>query len=460
MEKIVPEYYREYGVYANCDKMLPNIYDGSLPVWRRLLYSAHEVVKNYSKSSSLVSHCMGNYHPHGDQSIYEAAVKLVQNGMMEGQGAWGNRLGQEPDDAAAMRYTQVRVSKIIEKIVMEFVDYVPFEPIESKPEPLILPTMYPLCLMMRYPVSNMGFGFKTVIPTYTIQDLHTRLMSLIEKKPVTIAPRVEGCSVHATPEEFEAILTKGEGAIKVIGNYTVSKVNKKVTIQGWYPSTNWQAVLSKIDSYKKLNLYTNGDIGKIDQTNLTNGTQIVFQVTKAKNKDEIFDNMVAAIKHALSHTVHYKMWAVTPPNQEHKKEVVMMSVDNMLLNSFRFYKSVFKRYLQGNIEDLEASILELSVIEAIRPHIGLLDGKTEPDKVITKLANLVPFTEEQIKNVIDKYKIRKLITVNTDKTASLNKKLEFERKLKCIDKETTNNYESILIEIGNNNIWDMVSTYK
>ena len=137
-------------------RALPDVRDGLKPVHRRILYGMQglNLASNgpYRKSARLVGDVMGKYHPHGDSSIYEATVRLAQDfntryTLVDGQGNFGNIDG---DGAAAMRYTEVRMTKLAEEMLRdinkETVDFVPnFD--ENEKEPTILPARFPNLLV-------------------------------------------------------------------------------------------------------------------------------------------------------------------------------------------------------------------------------------------------------------------------------------------------------------------------
>lgn len=112
MDNLIPELYRDYGLYVNYFRAFPLSVDGLKPVERRILLSTYEIAKDkFVKSARVDGHCLGHYHPHS--SSYSTIVQLVNQGFLDGQGNWGMSAGVEPNPAAAMRYTECRLSKFI-----------------------------------------------------------------------------------------------------------------------------------------------------------------------------------------------------------------------------------------------------------------------------------------------------------------------------------------------------------
>jgi DNA gyrase subunit A len=137
MDKLVPSMYRDYGMYVNYSRSFPLSIDGLKPVERRILLSTYEIARDkFIKSARVDGHVIGHYHPHG--SSYGTIVQLVNQGFLAGQGNFGNNAGVESSPAAAMRYTEVRLSKFINDLTFKLIDYVPVQDGELDDEPALL----------------------------------------------------------------------------------------------------------------------------------------------------------------------------------------------------------------------------------------------------------------------------------------------------------------------------------
>ena len=186
MDQIVPSMYKTYGEYINSCRSFPLDLDGLKPVERRILLSAYQVARDkLVKSARINGHVMSNYHPHGDS--YQTIVNLVNQGFLDGQGNFGTKAGSEPAPAAAMRYTECKLSKLVYNIAFRLIKYVPWEPLELEKEPLYLPTMLPFCLIGNDNTQGIGFGFRTYIPCFKIIDLQKRLLYLLGKRKTNCA---------------------------------------------------------------------------------------------------------------------------------------------------------------------------------------------------------------------------------------------------------------------------------
>ena len=186
--------YLDYAMSVIVGRALPDVRDGLKPVHRRILFGMNEMglVHNraYRKSAKIVGEIMGNYHPHGDSAIYDTLVRMAQDFNMryvlvDGQGNYGSMDG---DSAAAMRYTEARMTKLAEEMLAdidkETVDFGPNYD-ESRQEPLVLPTKVPNLLING--AGGIAVGYATNIPTHNIGEVIDGLLLLLENPDVTIA---------------------------------------------------------------------------------------------------------------------------------------------------------------------------------------------------------------------------------------------------------------------------------
>lgn len=173
IEKEMKKSYIEYAMSVIVGRALPDVRDGLKPVHRRILYSMHELGmtpdKPYRKSARLVGDVLGKYHPHGDSAVYDAMVRMAQDfstryQLVDGHGNFGSVDG---DSAAAMRYTEARMTRLATEILSdinkETVDFMPnFD--ESLKEPVVMPARFPNLLVNGS--SGIAVGMATnILPT-------------------------------------------------------------------------------------------------------------------------------------------------------------------------------------------------------------------------------------------------------------------------------------------------------
>ncbi|MGC3974065.1 MAG: DNA gyrase subunit A [Nitrospira sp.] len=186
--------YLDYAMSVIVGRALPDVRDGLKPVHRRILHGMNEMGlaanRPYRKSAKIVGEIMGNYHPHGDSAIYDTLVRMAQNFNMrymlvDGQGNYGSMDG---DAAAAMRYTEARLTKLAEELLAdiekETVDFGPNYD-ESRVEPLVLPSRVPNLLVNG--AGGIAVGYATNIPTHNLGEVIEGLLLLLDNPEVTIA---------------------------------------------------------------------------------------------------------------------------------------------------------------------------------------------------------------------------------------------------------------------------------
>ena len=193
IEEEMQKSYIDYAMSVIVQRALPDVRDGLKPVHRRILYAMQEAGmasnKPYKKSARIVGEVLGKYHPHGDTAVYDAIVRLAQDFstrylMVDGHGNFGSVDG---DSAAAMRYTEVRMTKIaetmLEDIEKETVDFVPNYD-ESLKEPSVLPAKVPALLINGS--AGIAVGMATNIPPHNLGEVVDGLVMLIDNPDVEV----------------------------------------------------------------------------------------------------------------------------------------------------------------------------------------------------------------------------------------------------------------------------------
>ncbi len=190
--------YLDYAMSVIVGRALPDVRDGLKPVHRRILYGMNEMglgaARPYRKSAKIVGEIMGNYHPHGDSAIYDTLVRMAQDfnmryPLVDGQGNYGSVDGDPP---AAMRYTEARLTKLAEEMLVdidrETVDFAPTYD-ESSEEPVVLPARIPNLLVNG--AGGIAVGYATNIPTHNLGEVTAGLISLLERPESTIRELME-----------------------------------------------------------------------------------------------------------------------------------------------------------------------------------------------------------------------------------------------------------------------------
>ena len=187
-----------YAMAVNKSRAIPDVRDGLKPVHRRILFSMHEMGlyndKAYRKCARIVGDCMGKYHPHGDSSVYDALVRLAQEftisfPLVDGHGNFGSVDG---DGAAAMRYTEARLTKLAAEMLKdldkETVDFIPnFD--GSEEEPVVLPARYPNLLVNGS--DGIAVGMATNIPPHNLAEVIDGTIAMIDNPDITVDELME-----------------------------------------------------------------------------------------------------------------------------------------------------------------------------------------------------------------------------------------------------------------------------
>lgn len=193
LEEVVGDRFGRYSKYIIQDRAIPDVRDGLKPVQRRILYAMYDSGntpdKPYRKSAKTVGDVMGNYHPHGDSSIYDGMVRMAQpwkmgHVLVDGHGNWGS---MDDDPAAAMRYTEARLSPIamemmrdIEKRTVLFKDN--FD--NTAKEPVVVPSRYPNLLVNG--TSGISAGFATEIPPHNLREVIDACIAVMQKPDIEL----------------------------------------------------------------------------------------------------------------------------------------------------------------------------------------------------------------------------------------------------------------------------------
>lgn len=193
LEDVLPEAFLGYSKHVILQRAIPDVRDGLKPVHRRILYSMSELNmtpdKPYSKSARLVGDCMGKYHPHGDSSIYEAAVRMAQPWatrypFVDGHGNFGSIDG---DGAAAMRYTEMRMTPLsllmCQDIDKDTVDYIPNYDNREK-EPAVLPSPFPNLLINGG--SGIAVGMASNMPPHNLKEVCEGVIAQINNPHISV----------------------------------------------------------------------------------------------------------------------------------------------------------------------------------------------------------------------------------------------------------------------------------
>lgn len=299
--------YIDYAMSVIVMRALPDVRDGMKPVHRRILYAMHEAGmasnKPYKKSARIVGEVLGKYHPHGDTSVYDAIVRLAQDFssrymLADGHGNFGSVDG---DSAAAMRYTEVRMSKIAETMLQdiekETVDFVPNYD-ESMKEPSVLPAKLPNLLVNGS--SGIAVGMATNIPPHNLCEVIDGVLMMIDNPEVTVPELMMAIKGPDFPtgglilgeEGIYSAYTTGRGIVKMRAQTrteTMSNGKPRIIVTELPYQVNKARLVEKIAELVR-DKSIEGITDLRDESD-RNGMRVVIELRRDANADVILNQL-------------------------------------------------------------------------------------------------------------------------------------------------------------------------
>lgn len=412
LEEVMGDRFGRYSKYIIQERALPDIRDGLKPVQRRILFSMNKdgntFEKSFRKSAKSVGNIMGNYHPHGDSSIYEAMVRLSQDWKLREVliEMHGNNGSMDGDPPAAMRYTEARLSELsgemLKDIEKDTVDFVwNFD--DTEKEPTVLPAKYPNLLVNGS--TGISAGYATEIPTHNLAEIIDGTIYLIDHPNASLEKLMEFIPGPDFPtggilqgkEEIKKAYETGRGKVILRSKTKIEplKGGKQQIIVTEIPyEVNKATLVKKIDEVR-LNKKIEGIAEVRDESDRT-GLQIAIELKKDTNAEGILNylfkntelqinynfNMVA-IDNMTPHQVGLKR--ILDSYVTHRKEVITNR------SQFELDKAQARQHIvSGLIKAL--SILD-QVIETIRASKDKKDAKNN-------LVKEYAFTEAQAEAIV------------------------------------------------------------
>lgn len=258
--------YLAYAMSVVKGRALPDVADGQKPVQRRILFAMKDMGLVHGskpvKSARVVGEILGKYHPHGDASAYDAMVRMAQDftlryPLIDGIGNFGSRDG---DSAAAMRYTEARLTPIAELLLSEIdmgtVDFIPNYD-GAFVEPTVLPARLPIILLNG--ASGIAVGLATEIPSHNLREVSAAAIALLKQPTLDTAALMQhlpgpdfagGGQIITSPEDIQVIYAQGKGSIRVRARYEIEKLARghwRAIVTELPPGTSAQKILAEIE---------------------------------------------------------------------------------------------------------------------------------------------------------------------------------------------------------------------
>lgn len=417
MQMSIRDVYRsrfsDYARYIILSRAIPDVRDGLKPVQRRVLYSMYKERNTpdrpYRKSAKTVGDVMGNYHPHGDSSIYETMVNLVQRHKMrepliDGHGHWGTIDG---DSAAAMRYTEARLTDIsmemLRDIEKDTVDFIPNYDNTTK-EPIVLPSRFPNLLVNG--VTGISIGFATEIPTHNLREVINATIAVLRNPHISLDELVEiipgpdlptGGIIQGKSEIKKAYRT-GSGRIVIRSKTHIEKgkQGRQVIVIDEIPYTvKKKALVQQIDE-EIIDKNIDGLIEVRDETD-REGLRIVLEARKDADLEGILNYLYKKTDLQITYSFNMLVIADTHPKQIGLKEILQYYIKHQ--------KEIVTRRTQHDYDKAEK---RLHIVEGIIKAISILrevidtimDSEGRED-ARENLIRKYDFTYEQAEAILD-----------------------------------------------------------
>ena len=414
----------EYAVAVNTDRAIPDAKSGLKPVAKRILWSAFEEGRLYSKphvkAARIVGDVMGKYHPHGDSSIYGAMVRLSQPWVLrypliDWHGSNGNQMGDGP---AAARYTEARLSKLAEDgllagIKKKNVDFIPNYD-ETLDEPVTLPAIFPNLLCN--PNTGIGVAMACNWLPHNLKEVAQAIYDYIdEKEPTLPGPDFPTGGVIINKNNIPLIMKTGHGSVKVRGKYKIEK-NNIVFYEIPYGETVEEILteIGEICDKKEIE-----GIDEIRDESNKKGLRIVIECDKKVNLDNIALKLFA--KTNLQTSISYNQVALVDktPTELNLKQAIEIYVEHNK-----------KCIVRETMFDIEKAKNRLHIIVGLIKALDIIDEiiamiKASPSAAVAKetLQTKWGFTEVQAKAILD-MKLSRLAKLEKEELEQEKKELE------------------------------------
>lgn len=465
--------YIDYAMSVIIARALPDVRDGLKPVQRRTLYDMYELGirydKPYRKCARIVGDTMGKYHPHGDSSIYEALVVMAQDfkkgqTLVDGHGNFGSIEG---DGAAAMRYTEARLTKFTQEVCLadldkDVIDFGPnFD--ETEKEPLVLPMRVPNLLVNG--AEGIAVGMATSIPTHNLGEVIDAVKAYMKNDEISTrqlmkyikGPDFPTGGIVVNKDDLLDIYETGQGKIKIRGKVEVEELKggKKQLVISEIPYTMIGTGIGKFlnDVANLVETKKTTDIVDISNQSSKEGIRIVLELKRGADAENL-KNMLYK-KTRLEDTFGVNMLAVADgrPETLGLKKIIEHHVDFQFELATRKYKTLLAKE-QEKSEVQEGLIKACDVIDLIIEILrgsksvkdaraclvnGVTDNITFKSNISKKMAALLRFSERQATAILE-MRLYRLIGLEIEALIA-----EHEQTLKNIARyeDILNNYDSM-----------------
>lgn len=447
--KDIKSSYLEYSMDVIVGRALPDVRDGCKPVHHRILHSMNETNNTcrnaYRKSARTVGDVLGKYHPHGDSSVYDAMVRLAQPfslryPLIDGHGNFGSIDG---DSAAAMRYTEARMSKLAD-CMMEDIDKDTVDMMANYDgtlkEPKVLPSKFPNMLVNGS--QGIAVGFACNMPPHNLTECINAIIAKIDNPKLDSIGLMEyikgpdfpsGGTIQGT-DDIISMYTTGRGSITVRADYEVEplKNNKSQIIFKNVPyQVNKAAVVASIDELIKEG-ELNGAISVNDETTEKDGVRIVIELKSSANAKQIVSKLYKKTK--LQDNFSANMTALMP-SKNNTLVPHLFTLEEMVWQFILHRKNVVTRKYQHLLAKAEARlhILEglVKALNQIDEVIATIRASKDTESARNNICQKFGFDNPQASAILS-YQLQRLSNLEINKV--LDEKTNVERAIESYNK--------------------------
>ena len=460
----VKDSFLEYSMSVIVSRAIPDLRDGLKPVHRRILYSMYESGytsdKAHRKSARIVGDVMGKYHPHGDSSIYDAMVRMAQpfsfrHMLVDGHGNFGNLDG---DGAAAMRYTEARLSKLSLEMVRDInKDTVNFKQNfdETEEEPEVLPSRFPNILVN----GSMGIavGMATNIPPHNLGEVIDGCVAYIDNPELDTlelmkyikGPDFPTGGIILGNSGIRKAYETGKGTITIRGKIEMEEKNgkNKIIVTELPYQVNKKEFQERIGQLVREKVI-DGISDLHEESNLENPVRVVIYLKKDANPNVVLNNLYKHTQLQVTYGINLLMIDQQTPKVFSLKEVISKYID--------YQKEIIIRRTRFDLNKAEARVHILEglkiALDNIDEIIKLIKESKGDEEAQTKLIERFGLTEIQAKAILE-MKLRRLTGLERDKIEQelkeLLEKIEYYKQILSSEQKVLEIIKEELIEIKN-----------
>ena len=438
LEDVMGDRFGRYSKYIIQDRALPDIRDGLKPVQRRILYAmfveGNTSEKQFRKSAKTVGNVIGNYHPHGDSSVYEAMVRLSQDWKLRDVlvEMHGNNGSMDGDPAAAMRYTEARLSKISEELLRDLdkktVDFVlNFD--DTEEEPTVLPARFPNLLVNG--ATGISAGYATEIPTHNLGEVIDATIHTIDQPKATVKELMQFVKGPDFPtgaiiqgiDELEQAYETGKGKVVVRSKTSIEAIKggkSQIVVTEIPYEVNKALLVKKIDEIR-LNKKIEGIAEVRDESDRT-GLQIVIELKKEANAEGILNYLLKNTELQINY--NFNMVAIDA------RRPMQVGLKKILDSYIAHQKEVITKRTQF---DLNKAQDRLHIVDGLMKALSILDevivlirNSNDKKDAKEKLVETYDFTMTQAEAIVSLQLYR---LTNTDITILQEEKLDLNERV-------------------------------